>query len=255
MQAAHEDAVMRVSEERRKLAAGLMLLSASALSSAQSWAPAMPAATPDGAAELALPPPSLQGRLSLEAALSQRRSLRSFATEPLTVGEVGQLLWAAQGVSGALGQRTAPSAGATYPLVLYLVAGHVEGVPRGVHRYLPHGHRLVALAHTDVRGAVARAAHGQSWIGGAPAMVVIAAQPARTVARYGAHADRYVAIEAGAAAQNLMLQAVALGLGSTLVGAFDEAALHRSMLLAADERPQAIVPLGRHREGPGKDRP
>jgi len=246
---------MRISEERRKLAAGLMLLPASALSPAQTPVPAMLAATPDGATEMALPAPRLQARQSLEAALSQRRSLRSFAAEPLTAAEVGQLLWAAQGVSGAQGQRTAPSAGATYPLVLYLVAGPIEGVPRGVHRYLPHGHRLVALTHADVRAAVARAALGQSWVGEAPAIVVIAAQPVRTVARYGARADRYVAIEAGAAAQNLMLQAVALGLGSTLVGAFDEAALRRNALLAADEQPLAVVPVGRHRAGSGKDRP
>lgn len=232
--------------------ARLVVLFASAMVLAQTQARAPSAtATP---AELTLPPPRVQGRLSLEGALSQRRSLRSFAATPLTAAEAGQLLWAAQGLSNAQGQRTAPSAGATYPLVLYFVAGRIDGVASGVYRYLPQGHRLVAMATGDVRADIAAAALGQSWMRDAPALVVIAAQPARTAARYGARAERYIAIEAGAAAQNLSLQAVALGLGSTLVGAFDEAALRRSVPLAEGEQPLVIVPVGRHRQRSGSDR-
>lgn len=219
--------------------------------SAQPQAPAaiQPAAT--ATTGLALPAPLGQGRSSLEATLAQRRSLRDFATTPLTAVQTGQLLWAAQGLTGAKGsapgRRTVPSAGATYPVVLYLVAGRIDGVASGVYRYLPQAHRLDAVAQGDLRAEVATAARGQRWIADAPALVVIAAQPARTVARYGALAERYVAMEVGAAAQNLLLQAVALGLGGTLVGAFDEAALRRSLALGDNEQPLAIVPVGHKR--------
>jgi hypothetical protein len=111
------------------------------------------------APEATLPAPRLQGTVSLETALSQRRSLRGFGAAPLTAAEAGQLLWAAQGITGAQGERTAPSAGATYPLVLYLVAGRVEGLADGVYRYLPPGHRLQGVVKGDVRSAVAAAAH------------------------------------------------------------------------------------------------
>jgi SagB-type dehydrogenase family enzyme len=210
---------------------------------------AAPAAVPviATAPASALPAPRAQGPVSLEAALSQRRSLRSFGAMPLALAEAGQLLWAAQGITGAQGQRNAPSAGATYPLVLYLVAGRIDGLAEGVYRYLPQGHSLQRVAQGDVRAALATAARGQRWVADAPALVVIAAQSARTVARYGARAEAYVAMEAGATAQNLLLQAAALGLGGTLVGAFDEAAVRRSLALAEAEQPLAIVPLGHRR--------
>lgn len=195
--------------------------------------------------DIALPPPGTQGRLSFEAALAQRRSLRTYAATPLTVAEVSQLLWAAQGITGEKGLRTAPSAGATYPLVLYLVATRIEGVASGWYRYLPQGHRLSVVASGDMGAAVAAAALGQTWMQDAPALVLIAAQQARTAARYGARAQRYVAIEAGAAAQNLLVQAVALGLGGTLVGAMDEAALRRVVPLPEGEQLIMIVPVGR----------
>ena len=199
------------------------------------------------ASKLALPAPRAQGPVSLETALAQRRSQRSFGTTPLTAAEAGQLLWAAQGITGGKGERNAPSAGATYPLVLYLVAGHVDSLAGGVYRYLPQGHRLQGVAMGDVRAVLAIAACGQRWIADAPALVVIAAQPALTAARYGARAEAYVAMEAGAAAQNLLLQAAALGLGGTLVGAFDDAAVRRSLALAETEQPLAIVPVGHRR--------
>jgi SagB-type dehydrogenase family enzyme len=206
-----------------------------------------PAISAKSPAELALPAPLRQSRLSLEEALAQRRSLRSFAATHLTLAEVGQLLWAAQGISDAQGRRTAPSAGASYPLTLYLVAGRIDGLRSGVHRYLPQGHKLVMVTGGDVRDAVATAALDQQWLRDAPALIVIAAQPARTAARYGARAEHYVAIEAGAAAQNILLQAVALGLGATLVGAFDAAALRHSVPVVAGEQLLVIVPVGHAR--------
>jgi SagB-type dehydrogenase family enzyme len=210
---------------------------------------ATPVPVPGAAAapESALPAPRAQGSVSLETALAQRRSLRSFGDTSLSAADAGQLLWAAQGVTGAQGERNAPSAGAAYPLVLYLVAGRIDGVASGVYRYVPQRHRLQSVSRGDVRSAVAAAARGQRWIADAPALVVIVAQPARTAARYGARAEPFVAMEAGAAAQNLLLQTVALGLGGTLVGAFDDAALRRSLALADAEQPLAIVPVGRRR--------
>lgn len=197
--------------------------------------------------ELTLPAARTQGPVSLEAALAQRRSLRGFADKPLTAAEAGQLLWAAQGLSGAEGRRTAPSAGATYPLVLYLVTGRVDGLAAGIYRYHPQGHRLAAVAAGDLRAGLAAATRGQNWVGSAPVLVIIAAEPARTAARYGSRAERYVAIEAGAAAQNLLLQAEALGLGGTVVGAFDEAGLRALVPLAEAEQPLAVIAVGRRR--------
>jgi SagB-type dehydrogenase family enzyme len=214
-----------------------------ALAPAAATQPAAPPAAPGAA--VPLPSPRVDGAVALERTLAQRRSLRSFAPRALALADAGQLLWAAQGVSDAAQQRrTAPSAGATYPLELVLVAGRVDGLRPGAHRYEPASHRLTAVAAGDLRAAIAAAARDQRWLADAPALVVIAAQPARTAARYGARADRYLAIEAGAAAQNLLLQAVALGLGGTLVGAFDEAALKRVVPLGDGEQPLAIVAVG-----------
>lgn len=221
---------------RRRLAVAALLAAAAVAP------PASRAAVTD------LPAPRLDGTFALERALAQRRSLRAFGDPPLTLAEAGQLLWAAQGVSDpAQGRRTAPSAGATYPLTLFLVAGRVDGVAAGVHRYDPASHRLAPTVGGDARAAIAAAARGQGWLRDAPALVVIAARPARTAARYGGRTERYVAIEAGAAAQNLLLQAVALGLGGTIVGAFDDAALRRLLALGEGEPPLAIVAVGRAR--------
>lgn len=238
----HELPEMPAVRERRTGHSGRagMVFMAMALAGAALWLPA-------AAAGFDLPAARTTGPLPLEAALAQRQSRRSFAAQPLTAAEAGQLLWSAQGENRAGGGRTAPSAGATYPLVLYLVAGRVEGLAAGVYRYAPQGHRLAAPAPGDARAAVAAAARGQAWVAEAPAIVVIAAEPSRTAARYGARAERYVAMEAGAAAQNLQLQAVALGLGATLVGAFDDSALRVALPLAAAEQPLAVLAVGRPR--------
>jgi SagB-type dehydrogenase family enzyme len=203
-----------------------------------------PAAAPPPVGEtLELPPPLRTGPIALETALGQRRSVRAFAATPLTLAQAAQLLWAAQGES-AEGRRTAPSAGATYPLSLYLLAGAVDGLAPGIWRYHPGTHALQRVADRDIRPAIAAAALGQRWMAQAPALVIVAAQPARTGARYGARAERYVALEAGAAMQNLLLQATALGLAGTPVGAFDDAALRRALPLAEGEQPLLALPVG-----------
>ncbi len=204
----------------------------------------------DAAADpLTLPPPDTRGSIALERALAGRRSRREFAAAPLTRTELAQLLWAAQGRTDAQGHRTAPSAGAQYPLRLWLVAGDVAGLDPGVYAVATDPGSLLAPASASARGdrraAVADAALGQAWLRHAPALIVLAADPRATRARYGERADRFVAIEAGAAAQNLLLQAQALGLGGTMVGAFDEPRLRAALGLPADQQPLLIVPVGR----------
>jgi SagB-type dehydrogenase family enzyme len=195
--------------------------------------------------ELALPPARHQGPLPLEAVLQRRRSLRRYASADLALADVSQLLWAAQGVTDGQGHRTAPSAGALYPLRLYLLCAPLDGLARGVYLYLPETHRLASVHAQDVRRQAAAAALGQAWIGEAPVVVAFSVRAHVTAARYGARAERFIAMEVGAAAQNLLLQAEALRLGGTLVGAFDEAALGRILPLGDDERIWALVPIGR----------
>ena len=181
----------------------------------------------------------------LERLLQQRRSVRTFGKAPLGLAELGQLLWAAQGISHPQGLRTAPSAGALYPLELYVVAGEVEGLPPAVYRYLPEGHRLVETAPGDRRQALARAALNQSWLRDAAVVVVFTAIYARTTRKYGERGVRYVHMEVGHAAQNLLLQAKAQALGSVVVGAFRDAEVSKMLGLPADTQPLSLVPVGR----------
>lgn len=197
------------------------------------------------AARVRLPPTQPDAGASLGAALARRRSVRRWRDAPLSLAEVGALLWAAQGVTHADGRRSAPSAGALYPLELDLVAGRIEGLASGLFRYRPATHELASRTAGDRRAALGRAAHGQLWLARAPALVAISGVIARTAARYGARADRYVAIEVGHAAQNLYLQATALGLGTVEVGAFDDAEVARLLELEPGSRPLALLPVGR----------
>lgn len=190
-----------------------------------------------------LPAPRLDG--SLEQAFVARHSLREFSPRALTIGEVGQLLWAGQGQLFGDGRRTAPSAGARYPLSLLLIAGAVEGIDPGIYRYQSGSHRVVRLHAGDVRAALAAAALGQDWIAGAPVVVAIAATEQRTTQKYGSRGVRYVHMEAGHVAQNMLLQATALGLGGTPVGAFDDDAVAKLLRLNRDEQPLYLLPLGR----------
>lgn len=191
-----------------------------------------------------LPAPPAMGALSLEEALTQRRSAREFAPGALTLDEISRLTWASQGVT-APERRTAPSAGATYPLEVYLVTGNVANLAAGVYRYLPRQHRLELVAEGDFRAPLAAAAVDQKWIGQAALVVVIAALFERTTVRYGKRGERYVHMEAGHAAQNLLLQAAALGLGATPVGAFNDAEVARLLHLPTGELPLYFIPVGK----------
>lgn len=195
-----------------------------------------------------LPAPARTGSAALEELLERRRSVRGFAPRPLSLAEVGQLAWAAQGVTHRDGLRTAPSAGALYPLELYVVAGAVEGLAPGVYGYVPAGHGLGLVSAGDPRQPLATAAFGQAWVAGAPVIFVLAGEYERTTRKYAERGRRYVHLEAGHAAQNLLLQAVALGLAGVVVGAFDDAAVASVLGLPAEVQPLGLLPVGRQQE-------
>jgi SagB-type dehydrogenase family enzyme len=188
---------------------------------------------------IALPSPRLDGALSLEAALATRRSIRELSGQPLSDADIGQLLWAGQGVTDADGRRTAPSAGALYPLELYVATAD------GVSHYLPVDHALEGVVSHDARPRLQAAALGQAPVGDAPLVIVIAAVPARTEAKYGRdRAPRYVHLEAGHVAQNVLLQAVSLGLGAVPIGAFDDAAVAEAVSLPPGSSPLYLLCIG-----------
>jgi SagB-type dehydrogenase family enzyme len=193
-----------------------------------------------------LPRPDLGG-LPLAAALAARRSVRDYADAPITLDQASQLLWAAQGITDRGGYRTAPSAGATFPLEVHLVAGNVESLAPGLYRYEPHGHRLHPVAEGDRRAEIGVIANDQGWIADGACVLVLAAVLGRTEGRYGRRALRYVRLEAGHAAQNVLLQAVALGLGAAVVGAFDDAGLGDALALGPDEAAEYMIAIGRPR--------
>ena len=201
----------------------------------------------NGKGEVALPEPSREGQVAVERALAERRSVRRFAPGALPLAAVAQLLWAAQGITHPKGLRTAPSAGALYPLEVYLVASAVTGVAPGLYRYDPRRHRLALEAEGDLRERVVRVTHGQDWMGEAPAILVIAAVYGRTARKYGERAARYVHMEVGHAAQNVYLQAAALGLGTTMVGAFRDAELARALAFPRHVKPLGLLPVGKPR--------
>lgn len=197
------------------------------------------------AAEIRLPEARREGKVSLERTLTLRRSVRAYRDAALTLADVGQLLWAAQGITAGDRFRTAPSAGALYPLEVYLVAGRVEGLPAGIYKYRPAQHALARVAGEDRRRALAEAALGQNFIVQAPVTLVISGVYERTAKRYGERAPRYVHIEVGHAGQNICLQAVALGLGSVPVGAFRDPEVKRIVGMPEEEAPLYLVPVGR----------
>lgn len=199
---------------------------------------------PEGVS-IALPPSEHEGEMSVEQALLERRSVREYAPGPLTMSEISQLLWSAQGITHPNGLRTAPSAGGLYPLEIYLAAGEVVDLEAGIYRYKPQGHELLSVREGDHRRELSRAALGQSALLEAPAVIVIAGVYERTTVKYGSRGVQYVHIEVGCAAENIHLQAVSLGLGTVFIGAFHDDGVKEVLRLGADEQPFALMPVGR----------
>ena len=201
-----------------------------------------PAATPE---VIRLPQPLSDGTMSVERALRERRSMRQYKNQPVTLSDLSQILWAAQGVSGPGGRRTAPSAGALYPLEVSVVAGNVTGLSAGTYSYDPDQHQLTVIAEGDARRSLSRAALDQSSIKNAAAVLVLCAVYERTTVKYGERGIRYVHMEAGHAAQNVSLQAVALNLGTVVIGAFHDDRVRTVLRLSEQEHPLSLMPIGR----------
>lgn len=188
---------------------------------------------------MSLPAPITEsGGPGLEGVLSERRSERDFGSQPVPLDVLGQLFWAGQGTTDSEGHRTAPSAGARYPLELYAITSNT------LWHYLPEGHRAEPRPAADLLPALPRVAFGQEFIATAPAVLVITGVIARTESEYGALAERLMDREAGHAAQNILLQATALDLAAVPVGGFDPADLGELLLLAPGEEALYLIPVG-----------
>jgi len=194
---------------------------------------------------LKLPAPKTGGPLSLEQAFLKRRSVRDFADSPISLSELSQLLWAAQGVTRDGLYRNAPSAGALYPLELYVAAGNVADCSPGIYRYLPGQHALTRVYDRDVRAELSRAALGQSCVARGSCVIVIGAVFSRITSKYRDRGVRYAHMEAGHVSQNIYLQAAALGLGTVAVGAFNDERVRSVMRMEDNEAPLYIMPVGK----------
>lgn len=191
---------------------------------------------------VALPSPPFDDGMALNAALSQRRSVRHFTDRPIDLNELAELLWAAQGVTAPAGHRTAPSAGALYPLDIQVIAQHVSQLSSGTYCYLPERHALRCTGPAVPAVLLRDAVPGQDWMLNAAVFMVITAVYDRTTPKYGARGERYVCMEVGHVAQNACLQATSLGLGTTVVGSFRDKVIADIVETGV---PLCLLPIGR----------
>lgn len=203
-----------------------------------------------------LPSSQLKGKVSLEETIARRRSVRSYRREPLALSQLSQILWSAQGVTGSRGFRAAPSAGATYPLEIFVVVGErgviaseskqsAQELQAGVYHYEVDSHSLILHKATDLRPDLAGATLDQGFIIDAPVDIVICALYHRTSHRYGRRGERYVHMEVGHAGENIHLQAVALGLATVEVGAFRDEEVSEVLGLEEQIKPLYVMPVGK----------
>ena len=194
-----------------------------------------------------LPSPETKGGMSLEEAIDQRRSVRHFALEPISLSQLSQLLYAASGISrNSARYRTVPSAGATYPLEIYVVCGQhgVESIGGGIYHYDIAQHSLTQHSPGDIASELTKAAQNQKFVQQAAVNIVICAGYERTLKRYGSRGERYVHIEVGHAGQNIYLQATALGLATVAIGAFNDELVRQVLRIPGQYKPLYIMPLG-----------
>ncbi len=197
--------------------------------------------------QMNLPKPRLKGEVSVEEAINHRRTIRSYLSKPLTLEQLSQIFWAAQGITEDRGyKRSAPSGGALYPLDIYAVVGDngVKGLKAGIYHYDPHKHAALLITEGDFREDVARTALSQMWVARAPLNLVITSEYRRITSKYGTRGERYAMIEAGHVGQNIFLQAEALGLRAGIVGAFHDNDVIRVMKISRSHEPLLILPVG-----------
>ncbi|HOS98321.1 MAG TPA: SagB/ThcOx family dehydrogenase [Deltaproteobacteria bacterium] len=198
-------------------------------------------------ARMKLPKPRLDGSLSVEKAISVRRTVRSFSPKTLTLEQLSQILWSAQGITDPRGfKRASPSAGALYPLELFAVVGHdgVVDLGAGIYHHEPREHAMSLVAEGDHREELARASLSQFWMAKAPLSIVICAEYHRITGKYGTRGERYAVIESGHMAQNIFLQSLALGLEAAVVGAFTNAEVRRVIRARTGIDPLLVMPVG-----------
>jgi SagB-type dehydrogenase family enzyme len=223
-------------EDALKAAAGLLTCAVLILAPAVIWGES-------GMKTVDLPRPKTKGAVSVEEAISKRRSVRSYSSRDISAGDVSQLLWACQGITGkSRGLRAAPSAGALYPLEIYIAKKD------GLFRYIPEGHKLEPISMSDLRGDLAAASYGQGFVRETSIVIVICAIYERVTSKYGERGVMYTHMEAGHAAQNVFLQAVSLGLDSVPVGAFSDKDVSKILGLPSDTKPLYILPVGYKRD-------
>jgi SagB-type dehydrogenase family enzyme len=225
---------------------GLALLAAAAMAASENNGPSKE----DASKVIKLPEPRTDGGIAVEKALKERRSIRSFGKEGLTLDEVSQLLWAAQGVTDDKGHRTAPSAMARYPLQVYLLAGNVTGLPSGVYHYSPQGHSLTVMMQGNIDEYYNATAGFEAWIKTAPAIFVITGaidsmNQMQGIQMPSQDLSRWVYVEAGAAAENLLLEVVSLDLASTYTAGFNANKTEELLGLPKGEVPIGVLPVGR----------
>ena len=193
-----------------------------------------------------LPKPRYKSNISVEEAISKRRSVRSYLDKSLELEEISQLLWAAQGITDDKKKfRAAPSAGALFPLEVFLVIGNVSLLEDGIYRYDPFNHEITKLKEGDYRNDLSLAALGQSCVKNSAISIVFAGVYDRITRKYGERGIRYTYMEAGHAAQNVYLQAEALGLGTVVVGAFIDDKVKDVIGMKEEETPLYILPVGK----------
>ncbi|HYA92920.1 MAG TPA: SagB/ThcOx family dehydrogenase [Thermodesulfobacteriota bacterium] len=201
----------------------------------------------NGYASMSLPTPSSDGKVSLEKAIKERRTIRDFRERTLSLNHLSQLLWAAQGITDpTMGRRAAPSGGALYPLDIYILIGEngVEKMEAGIYHYLPKEHSVSVISKGDRRREISSASLSQMWMAKAPVIFIITAEYKRVTGKYGERGVRYALIEVGHASQNLFLEAEALGLGAGIVGAFNDLEVSKMADLPPKHEPLLIMPVG-----------
>jgi SagB-type dehydrogenase family enzyme len=198
-------------------------------------------------ASISLPQPSLDGKVSIEKAIKQRRTIRDFKERILSLAHLSQLLWAAQGITDPTGRkRAAPSGGALYPLDVYVLIGEngIEKMEAGVYHYLPKEHSISPILKGDRRKEIASASLSQMWIARAPVIIIITAEYKRITRKYGERGIRYALIEVGHVGQNVFLQAESLELGAGIVGAFNDLEVSKVAGLPPQHEPLLMMPVG-----------
>jgi SagB-type dehydrogenase family enzyme len=221
------------------------LTPAGALAEQAATRPAMPDRfkTYPGARVVRLPGPDHKG-LGVEDAMTRRRSVRSYTSAPITLSQLSQLLFSAQGVTGSRGgqsTRTAPSAGALYPCEVYAVVARVKDLPQGLYHYAVREHALELVREGDFSGEISEAGLSQKSLEDAAVVIILTAVFDRARSKYGERGFRYVYMEAGHIAQNLCLEVASLGLGSVTVGAFADEEVNR--LVGIDGAGEAAIYL------------